>query len=397
MARRVFWIVLDGVGAGAAPDAARFGDEGANTLAHCAESYTQNTGREIELPNLSRLGLALIAKMPGVPAPQGTFPSLVTRAAEMSGGKDTTSGHWEMAGLTLKENLATFPEGFPEDAISEWVKECGLPGILGNQAASGTEIIERLGREHVKTLKPILYTSADSVWQVAAHETAFGLQRLYDICKKARSLCDRLRIGRVIARPFVGQGTSEAPFRRTYHRKDLSMIPPGPTYLELLNRHSVATRGIGKISSIFAGKGIQSNLDTEGNQDGIKRLIQSMDQERSGLTFCNLIDFDMLYGHRRDPVGFAQSLMEFDEGLGEALKRLTGEDLLVITADHGNDPTAPGTDHTREFVPVILANPFWTPGPRRALDRSTFADIGATVFEWLLPHQKATLGGHAIH
>jgi phosphopentomutase len=289
------------------------------------------------------------AKLPGIAA--------YGRAHELSVGKDTTTGHWEMAGLRIEKPFATYPKGFPQEIVDEWIKENELPGILANCTASGTEIIEKLGQEHMKTGKPILYTSADSVWQVAAHEESFGLQKLHDACKSARKLCDKLQISRVIARPFVGNPEKGTPFKRTYNRKDYSQVPPEPTYLDLLVESGVPTLGIGKISNIYAARGIENNIDTEGNTDGIEILLKSMGEIKDGLIYCNLIDFDMLYGHRRDVEGFGNALEEFDQALFEIENAMSEDDLLVIAADHGNDPTYRGTDHTREYIPVLAYTP----------------------------------------
>lgn len=365
--KRALWIVLDGVGVGATPDADQFGDLGSDTLGNLSRK------RKLALPNLEKLGLGSLTKIDGVAShTQGTFAA---RAMEKSPGKDTTSGHWEMAGLVVDHPFKTFPDGFPEAWISQWCIDNGLPGVLGNKAASGTEIIEELGAEHIQTGKPILYTSADSVWQVAAHETHFGLDRLYKICKSARVLCDQHGIGRVIARPFVGEVGS---FKRTYHRKDYSVEPEQKTILDHLVDRSIPTLGIGKISSIFAGHGISKNIDTEGNEHGLSVLLDQMSQTQEGLIYCNLIDFDMLFGHRRDVKGFAGAMEYFDLKLGAILKALKQDDLLIITADHGNDPTFRGTDHTREYVPVIsYALPH--SNVHRALSQGTLSKPGANL------------------
>jgi phosphopentomutase len=382
---RVIWIVLDGVGAGELPDAAQYGDAGSNTLGNLARR------RAVKLPNLETWGLGNITAIPGVaPRPAGKGEGAFGRAVELSNGKDTTSGHWEMAGLVVRKPFATYPTGFPKEIVDRWVRENGLPGVLGNKAASGTEIIAELGDEHVRTGKPILYTSADSVWQVAAHETAFGLERLYSVCKSARKIADELQLGRVIARPFVGP-----PYKRTYHRKDYAQLPFAPTFLDALVDEGVPTLGIGKISNIYAGRGITANIDTEGNTDGIRVLLEQMKATRRGLIFCNLIDFDMLYGHRRDVEGFARALEEFDAAV-PALKAAMGpRDLLVIASDHGNDPTYKGTDHTREYIPLLAYTPAQkAPGPVDLGTRPSFGDVGATVADALLG-EKAPKGGLA--
>lgn len=385
---RVIWVVLDGVGCGAMPDAVAYGDD------HTAHTLV-NTSKfaPLNVPNLSALGLTQIAPVlttEAFPAIRGAYG----RAAEVSHGKDTTSGHWEMVGLPVTHAFQTFPKGFPDSIIEEWVRENKLPGVLGNTVASGTEIIDQLGPEHLKTLKPILYTSADSVWQVAAHEEAFGLKRLYSICESARKICDRLNISRVIARPFTGNPEAGTPFVRTYNRKDYATPPSKPTALDVLISQQIPVLGIGKISNIFAGHGVPENIDTHGNTNGIEVLEQAIQSDRKGLIFCNLIDFDMLYGHRRDPKGFHAALQEFDVSLGKIRRTLKPNDLLMITADHGNDPTYPGTDHTREFIPILCDSPQFS-GFRSLGDRTSFADLGQTVLEALLkqaPRQSEVFG-----
>lgn len=401
---RVILIVLDGVGAGELPDAKTYGDTGSNTLGNLARVYRQKTGKTLQLPNLASWGINQITPMEGVTAPSsGKSEGAYGRAVERSRGKDTTSGHWEMAGLVINTAFATFPNGFPKDVIDRWCRENNLPGVLGNKSASGTEIIEELGEEHMRTGKPILYTSADSVWQVAAHEESFGLDRLLKICKSARVICDELKIGRVIARPFIGDrpaGGDKAkgiPFKRTYNRKDYAQLPPSDTFLDQLRHAGVDTLGIGKISNIYAGQGISENIDTKGNTDGIRVLIEQLEQRKKGLIFCNLIDFDMLYGHRRDVEGFAMALEEFDRAMPEMKKRLTPRDLVLISADHGNDPTFPGTDHTREYIPILAYSP--AQKNQGSVDlgvRTSFADIGATTVHALLgsaPTGTAGLAG----
>ncbi|MBI2712618.1 MAG: phosphopentomutase [Bdellovibrio sp.] len=387
--KRVIWIVLDGVGAGELPDAATYGDQGSDTLGNLSRSFLKQLGRPLSLPNLQNWGLGNITPMEGLPPlKNGEGIGAFGRAAELSRGKDTTSGHWEMAGLVLEKPFATYPNGFSDEVVNRWIQENHLPGVLGNCTASGTEIIDRFGAEHIRTGKPILYTSADSVWQVAAHEETFGLDRLYQVCKSARLICNDLQVGRVIARPFVGNPEKGQPFKRTYHRKDYAQKPFEPTYLDLLNKNGIATFGIGKISNIYAGQGVASNQDTEGNTDGLKVLLNSLkDSKRDGLIFCNLIDFDMLYGHRRDVKGFGLALEEFDQKLPELFQALQPDDLVLITADHGNDPTYRGTDHTREYVPILAYSPIYSANAQGALNLGTlesFADLGATVCDALL-------------
>jgi phosphopentomutase len=394
---RVILIVLDGVGAGELPDARVYGDHGSNTLGNLSRAYREKTGRTLQLPNLASWGIGNITSMEGVASPaSGKGEGAFGRAVERSRGKDTTSGHWEMAGLVINTAFATFPDGFPQDVIDRWCRENNLPGVLGNKSASGTEIIKELGEEHVRTGKPILYTSADSVWQVAAHEESFGLDRLLKICKSAREICDELKIGRVIARPFVGDPSKGVPFKRTYNRKDYAQLPPSKTFLDHLVSSGVDTLGIGKISNIYAGQGIEENIDTKGNTDGIRVLLEQLESRKKGLIFCNLIDFDMLYGHRRDVEGFALALEEFDRCVPELKKRLTPRDLVLISADHGNDPTFPGTDHTREYIPILAYSPAQkTAGPVDLGVRGSFADIGATTVHALLGTPPAGAGGLA--
>ncbi|MEW6056884.1 MAG: phosphopentomutase [Bdellovibrionota bacterium] len=368
---RVVLIVLDGVGCGELPDASSYGDAGSDTLGHVSMAYP-----ELRLPHLARWGLGHLTRMPTVPAlPLDQCTASFGRCQELSNGKDTTSGHWEMAGIVVKKAFATFPQGFPKEIVERWVKENQLPGILGNTTASGTEIIKDLGEEHIKTGKPILYTSADSVWQIAAHEKHFGLERLYAISKSARKICDELQISRVIARPFLGD--SSAGFKRTHHRKDFSQTPPEKTMMEFVLEQGQPCVGIGKIWNIFNGRGISQSLETEDNADGLRTLERALDEYKTGLLFVNLIDFDMLYGHRRDVKGFAKALEEFDQFLPRLEKKLNPDDLVLITADHGNDPTYRGTDHTREYVPILA---YRKGMPSRNLGiRSSIADIGQTV------------------
>jgi len=388
MMKRVFWIVLDGLGVGETPDAADFGDQGANTLSNLASAVAESRGAPLHIPNLLRLGAHRITRIEGAAIPSGVIGAF-GKAREQSRGKDTTSGHWEMAGLPVASAFPVYEQGFPAELVEEWVRENGLPGVLGNCAASGTEILERLGREHMQTGKPILYTSADSVWQVAAHEETFGLERLYSICKSARKLVDRINLGRVIARPFIGNPDQGAPFKRTYHRKDYAQLPFGPTILDELCSRDIPVLGVGKISNIFAGRGVPENIDTAGNTDGLRVTLECLENRQTGLVYVNLIDFDMLYGHRRDVKGFAAALEEFDVVLGRLIAGCAPDDLILLTADHGNDPTFRGTDHTREHVPVLA----YTPRGKKGVDlgtRDSFADMGATVFHALTGSPSAS-------
>ncbi|MBE0596972.1 MAG: phosphopentomutase [Desulfuromonadales bacterium] len=371
--RRVILLTLDGVGIGALPDADLYGDGGANTLQHVAAACGG-----LELPTLQRLGLGNLLPLPGVAAtaaPAACFG----RMRERSAGKDTTTGHWELAGLIQEEPFPTFAQGFPPAIIEAFAAETGLYP-LGNVAASGTEILRRLGEEHLRTGRPIVYTSADSVFQIAAHEEVIPPERLYDLCRTARRLLDPWRVGRVIARPFLGR--SAADFQRTPRRHDFSLPPTGPTVLDQLQAAGRTVYGVGKIHDIFAGRGVTDAVYSESNADGMVKTLQALASVRHGLIFTNLVDFDMLYGHRQDAVGLGRALQEFDHWLPRLLERLEGGDLLLITADHGCDPTTPGTDHSREYVPLLA----WGAQQEMGTDlgeRESFADVAATVAEAL--------------
>ncbi len=374
-ARGVVLVVLDSVGIGGAPDAAAFGDEGSATLQHVAEAV-----EGISLPNLEALGLGCVAPAPGlgpVAAPAGAYGIM----AEASPGKDTTTGHWEIAGVILDRPFPTYPHGFPDEVIAAFVEATGVPGVLGNEPASGTEIIERLGADHMATGKPIVYTSADSVFQVAAHVDVIPLERLYEICRIARSLLTgEHEVGRVIARPFTGEGPGR--FRRTPDRHDFAVAPPRATVLDELTGAGLEVRAVGKIADIFAGRGITSSRPTRDNDDGIDATIAEAAALRQGLVFVNLVDFDQAYGHRNDPEGYARALERFDARLPDIRAALQPGHVLFVTADHGNDPTTPSTDHSRERVPLLAAGD----GVRGGADlgvRTTFADLGATVAELL--------------
>lgn len=372
--RRVFLIVLDSLGVGALPDASEFGDDGTHTLDHLV-----GAAGGLEAPGLISLGLGSISGVSSVLAPErarGAFG----RCAERSPGKDTSTGHWEMMGVVLERQFPTFPDGFPPEIIDEFVRRAELPGVLCNATASGTEVIERLGAEHIATGKPIVYTSADSVFQIAAHEQHFGLERLLGISQIARDLLDSHGVGRVIARPFIGE---PGAFERTYNRRDFSLEPFSETSLDRLVAAGVPVVGVGKIEDIFAGRGLTKSVHTEGNADGMQHTIELARELEHGLVFVNLVDFDMLYGHRRDPAGYRRALEEFDDALPRLEAELREGDLVILTADHGNDPTVTTTtDHTREYVPVLA----FGPGLRHGVDlgtRESFADIGATVEEAL--------------
>ena len=365
---RVIILVADGVGCGGAPDASTYGDAGADTLGNLARRLGG-----LRLPNLARLGLGRTTAIAGVSAtinPEGAW-GLLTQA---SAGKDTITGHWEMAGLVTTDPMATFPHGFPIEITSALKALAGRP-LIGNKPASGTAIIEELGAEHLKSGALILYTSADSVLQIAAHEEIVPLPELFRICQAARGIADRHRIGRVIARPFVGV---PGQFRRTYNRRDFSMLPPRPTLCDVLTAAQIPVLGVGKIADIFAGRGVPISLHTEGNADGMNITLEALDRMDRGLLFVNLVDFDMVFGHRNDCPGFGRALETFDAWLPRFRARLHAGDAAFITADHGNDPTTAGTDHTRERVPLLAFGPGVRPATTIGIRRS-FCDLGQTV------------------
>lgn len=360
---RALLLVLDSVGVGGAPDAANYGDEGANTLGHILESVP-----DLRIPSLMSLGLDLVLSG-NAPAPPGPAASY-GRMRESSAGKDTTTGHWELGGVLLEKPFATFPE-FPAELVAAIEKAADIK-FIGNYAQSGTVILEELGKEHCQTGHPILYTSADSVLQIAAHEQVVPLRRLYNICRAARKVADQYRIGRVIARPFTGE---EGNFERTANRHDFSIVPPR-TVLNAIAEAGLVVHGVGKVVDIYARSGITHAHRTKNNIEGMKVIEALWHDMQFGLIVANLVDFDALYGHRRDPKGYAEALSELDEWLGGFLPRVEYDDLMIITADHGNDPTYGGTDHTREEVPVLVrfdhrAGPLGT--------RETFADVAATL------------------
>ncbi|SDF87136.1 phosphopentomutase [Thermoanaerobacter thermohydrosulfuricus] len=370
MFKRVILIVLDSVGVGELPDAYKFGDEGSNTLGH----VTEKTG--IGLPNMGKLGLGNIIPLKSVPENPNAVGGY-GKMAEKSAGKDTTTGHWEIAGLITEKPFPTYPHGFPEEIIKEFEKRIGRK-VLGNKPASGTEIIKELGEEHVKTGYPIVYTSADSVFQVAAHEDVVPLEELYRICEIAREILKGDHaVGRVIARPFTG---TPGNFVRTGNRRDFSLKPFEPTILDMLKEAGYEVFAIGKIEDIFAGQGITEKNHTTNNDEGITATIKAMDEIKNGLIFTNLVDFDMLYGHRNDVEGYAKALTHFDNRLPEIMGKLTKEDLLIITADHGCDPTTPSTDHSREYVPLLVYSPSMKHGVNLGV-RSTYSDVAATIAE----------------
>lgn len=373
MKKRVFLIVLDSCGIGEEPDAEAFGDVGSNTLKSCSTSEYFN------MPNMKRLGLFNIDGVKdwaeGVPNPEAA----VARLREASMGKDTTIGHWEIAGMISPKPLPTFPEGFPKEVLDEFSKRTGR-AVLCNKPYSGTEVIKDYGMEHINTGALIVYTSADSVFQIAAHEDVVPVETLYEYCRIAREiLVGEYGVGRVIARPFIG---ADGVFERTPRRHDFSLVPPKDTMLDCIKNAGLTCFGIGKIKDIFAGKGLTDFVYTTGNEDGINKTLEYMDNDFDGLCFVNLVDFDMVYGHRRDIDGYAKALTYFDERLPQILSKMKEDDVLMITADHGCDPAfTKTTDHTREYIPLVMYGKNIKPGSLGT--RKTFADIAATVLDYL--------------
>ncbi|HEX6087922.1 MAG TPA: phosphopentomutase [Thermoanaerobaculia bacterium] len=379
MKNRAIVIVCDSLGVGELPDAAEFGDEGSNTLGHVLDSQHPN------LPTLTRLGL--LHTLP-TPATTDKPSAAYGRMAEVSAGKDTTTGHWEMMGLIVEDPFRTYPNGFPREIIEEYERRIGRR-TLGNKAASGTVILDELGEEHLRTGQPIVYTSADSVFQVAAHEDVIPVEELWRICAEARELMrGEHNIGRIIARPFLGSGAGH--FKRTANRKDFSVRPTGETVVERAHSAGREVIGLGKIADIFDRVGISQEIRTESNSDGMRKTMELVRQSSADFIFTNLVDFDSKYGHRNDPIGYAKALESFDGELAALLDALKENDLVFITADHGCDPTDVSTDHTREYVPLVIAGPR-IKGARPLGTRRTFADLGATVAELLeLPAQGLT-------
>jgi phosphopentomutase len=377
---RAIVIVCDSLGVGELPDAADFGDEGSNTLGHVLDS------QHPQLPTLTRLGL--LHALP-TPATTDNPASAYGRMAEVSAGKDTTTGHWEMMGLIVKDPFRTYPNGFPREIIEEYERRIGRK-TLGNKPASGTVILDELGEEHMRTGYPIVYTSADSVFQVAAHEEVIPVEELWRICAIARELMrGENNVGRIIARPFVGTGKGH--FKRTANRKDFSVRPTGETVVERAHNAGRRVVGLGKIADIFDRVGIDQEIRTESNSDGMQKTIELIRQSNADFIFTNLVDFDSKYGHRNDAVGYAKALETFDTELAALLASMKQDDLLFITADHGCDPTDVSTDHTREYVPLLVAGPRIT-GARPLGTRSTFGDLGATICEYFSLPQTGLAG-----
>ncbi|MBY0096483.1 phosphopentomutase [Mesobacillus maritimus] len=370
--KRVFLIVMDSVGIGEAPDAEQFGDLGSNTLGHIAERMNG-----LNMPNMAKLGLSNISEIKGVE--KATKPlAYYTKMQEASVGKDTMTGHWEIMGLNIDTPFQVFPDGFPDELISVIESRTGRK-VIGNKPASGTEILDELGAEQMETGALIVYTSADSVLQIAAHEEIVPIDELYKICEIARELTldEKYMVGRVIARPFLG---SPGNFKRTANRHDYALKPFGRTVMNELKDSGLDVLAIGKISDIYDGEGVTQSLRTVSNMDGMDKLLDTMNMDFTGLSFLNLVDFDALFGHRRDPIGYGKALEEYDARLTEVFENLKEDDLLIITADHGNDPVHHGTDHTREYVPLLVYSKGMSEGKELPL-RKTFADIGAAVAE----------------
>ena len=386
MYKRIFVIVLDSLGIGAMPDAARFTDEGADTFGHILEKT-----KTLNIPNLRRLGFLNLkcgGDMKGVESPEGRF----MRMREASNGKDTMTGHWEMMGIKTEKPFRTFTEhGFPAELIKELEKQCGKK-VIGNKSASGTEIIEELGEEEIRTGSMIVYTSADSVMQICGNEETFDLEELYRCCETARRITmkDEWRVGRVIARPYIGMKKGE--FKRTSNRRDYALKPPAPTVLNALKDAGNDVIGVGKIHDIFCGEGITKTYHSESSVHGMEQTIDVCKEEFTGLCFVNLVDFDALWGHRRNVEGYGKEIEKFDEKLGVLLECLSQDDLLILTADHGNDPTYKGTDHTREYVPFLAYSKRMQAGGPLP-EAETFAVIGATVAEnFGVDMPKGTIG-----
>ncbi len=368
--KRVIVIVLDSVGIGELPDAAEFGDVGSHTLGNMAREVGG-----LNMPNMARMGLGNIAILDGI-IPQEEPTAVFGKMAEVSPGKDTTTGHWELMGLQLEKAFPLYPDGFPPEVMETFEERIGR-GTLGNYPASGTVILDELGEEHMRTGKPIIYTSGDSVFQIAAHEEIIPIAELYRICETARELLrGEHEVSRVIARPFIGIPGS---FTRTANRHDYSVVPPQPTLLDGLQEAGYMVYAVGKINDIFVGQGITDYVYTVDNMDGVDKTIAVIrEQNRRGLIFTNLVDFDAKFGHRNNPQGYADSLAEFDRRLPEIIDALNADDLLILTADHGNDPTTPSTDHSREYVPVLITGQKAHPGANIGV-RETFADLAATI------------------
>lgn len=375
MIDRAIVIVLDGFGVGEAPDASLYKDEGSNTLKGIYNST------KLEIPNMKRMGLYNIEGI-AINEKEENILGAYGKAAEQSIGKNSPVGHWEMSGYILKKGFTTYPNAFPEELVKEFINETGIKGVLCNEVGSGTEILKRFGEEHIKTGYPIIYTSADSVFQIAAHEDVIPVKELYRICRIARNILDnpKYNIGTVIARPFIGDKADN--FTRTYNRKDFESETFGTTMLDVIKDSGRDVISIGKIQDLFVGRGITKKIHTEGNEDGIEKTIEEIKENTKGLIYTNLVDFDMLYGHRNNIEGYARALEYFDSKLPEIMKIMKETDMLIITADHGNDPTTPSTDHSREYVPILVYGSNIKQNINLGI-RKTYADISATILDIL--------------
>ncbi|MEO2507320.1 phosphopentomutase [Clostridium paraputrificum] len=372
--KRVVLIVLDSVGVGEMPDAKMYGDKGSHTLDHTFEACNG-----LNIPNLKKLGLGNIEGVKALGKEESVIGAF-GKSSEKSIGKDTVTGHWEIGGVILDKPLNTYPDGFSDKIINEFKEKAKIDGILGNKVASGTAIIEELGEEHVKTGYPIIYTSADSVFQIAAHEEVVGLDNLYKMCEIAREmLVGEDVVGRVIARPFVGEVGS---FKRTSNRRDYALDPFGKTALEYIKENGMSVAAVGKIEDIYNGKGVTEAVHIKNNMDGVDKTLEYMDKIDNGLIFTNLVDFDMLYGHRNDPKGYGKAIEDFDGRLNEIYSKLRDEDILIITADHGCDPTTESTDHSREYIPILVYGKKVKGGTELGI-RDSFTDIGKSVLDYL--------------
>ena len=375
MIKRVITIVIDGFGVGELPDAKDYGDEGSNTIA----GIYNNT--PLKIPNLKKLGLYNIENI-GIEEKEENPIGSYGKAKEQSVGKNSPVGHWEISGYITKNGFKTYPQAFPKSLIEEFLKETGIKGFLCNEVGSGTEILKRFGEQHLKTGYPIIYTSADSVFQIAAHEDIYPVERQYEICKITRKICDKpeYNIGTVIARPFVG--TNAENFTRTYNRKDFESETFGRTMLDIIKENGKDVIAIGKIADLFSGRGITKSIRTQGNEDGIEKTIQELKYNTEGLIFTNLVDFDMLYGHRNNIEGYAKALEYFDAKIPEIMKKMKDTDMLIITSDHGNDPSTKSTNHSREYIPIVVYGKE-IKGNINIGIRNTFADIGNTILDCL--------------
>ena len=375
MIKRVITVVLDGFGVGEQPDSIEYKDEGSNTL----EGIYYNT--ELKIPNLKKMGLYNIDGLKIKEKEEITIGAY-GKAMEKSIGKNSPVGHWEISGFITNPGFKVYPKAFSKELIDEFIKETGVKGILCNEVGSGTEILKRFGEEHIKTGYPIIYTSADSVFQIAAHEEVISVDKLYEICKITRKILDKpeYNIGTVIARPFIG--TNKDNFTRTYNRKDFESNTFGRTMLDILKENKKDVIAIGKIQDLFSGRGITKAIHTEGNEDGIEKTIQEIEKDTEGLIFTNLVDFDMLYGHRNNIEGYARALEYFDNELTTIIKKMKDTDILIITADHGNDPSTPSTDHSREFIPILIYGKNIKENINLGT-RQTYADIGQTILDCL--------------